>query len=277
MNFIVVNPDQFYERKDNYEPSSCIKSKYDALLKKYECFLKSNNLYYHKYNKGGETKKRTFPDRPAREPKKTLQSLWNVLNESNYHKICHKLKFLVNESNLTHIVTDILKNAVLHSTYRKYFVIVLNDLISICNKDVAMNTISEFYKDYIANNRYEFPASEGTPSNEYDLFCKKQKHKQMTLNTNLLFMELVDRISDVDINIDNYISLLIGNINGKEEDEYYVDLILNMIIDVCDRYKVNILNCKANVYDSLECIKKHNKSLKNKFLIEKIYTLLGKN
>ena len=277
MNFIIVSPSQFYDRKDNYEPSSCVRTKYDTILKKYECFLKSNNLYYHKYNKGGEQKKRTFPDRPVREPKKTLQSLWNVLNESNYHKICHKLKFLVNDGNLNHIVTDILKNAILHSTYRKYFVIVLNDLITVCNKEVAMKIISEFYEDYISNNRYEFARCDDMTDNEYDIFCKKQKHKQMTLNTNLLFLELVDKVMGVDIDIDDYISSLISNIEEKVDDEYYVDLILNMIIDVCEKYRTNVLNSKSMIYGRLESISKHNKSLKNKFLIEKINKALDPN
>ena len=279
MNFIVVNKDQFLDRKNNYEISSCIKNKYNELLKHYECFQKSNNLYFHKYNKNNDQRKRSYPDRSVREPKKTLQSLWNVLNESNYLKKCHKLMFLFNEDNLIHIVSDILKNAVIHSCYRKYFIIVLNDLIGISNRDVALSVINAFYHGIIDGSGYIYVQDSNaikniipvTTDTEYDIFCKKQKHKTKCLNTNMLVIEIINNVEGIDFNMNDYIMYLLSSLLVSNDD-FYIDIYLNMIIDICSNKNLNTLDLIRQFDFSL--IQDHNKSLKNKFLIERIRSMI---
>lgn len=270
MNVIIIPIDVFAKRKEDYEKSSCIKSKYEAIHAKFECFSKANNLYFHKYNKNDQVlKKRHYPDRPQREPKKTLQSLWNILNESNYQKITHKLKFLINEDNLSHVVNDILKNAIIHATYRKYFLLVLTDVLSNNNKEVVLRTVREFYNDYIGNRKYELIVKD--TENDYDLFCRKQKHKQTVMNTNKLFMDIVESIPELDIDISGeYVDMLLVNLEKEKTDEFYIDLYLNIMIDCVSRYKESFINKSVRLNEVL----KENVSMKNKFMIEKFNTLL---
>lgn len=261
------------ERKNNYESSSCIKTKYESLLKQYECFLKPNNLYYHKYNKGNDQKKRVYPERLSREPKKTLQSLWNVLNESNYQKICHKLKFLVNDDNVSHIISDILKNAILHTHYRKYFIIVLNDFMLLTNKDVALNVINAFYKDIIDSNGYGYIDNNITET-EYDLFCSKQKHKTKALNTNMLILELIQKVQGIDFDRKSYISYLLSNFKKNQNDDYYVDLYLNMLVDICGNASMIPSEFDEIKTFDFAFVNENDRCLKNKFLVEKVNSLL---
>jgi hypothetical protein len=270
MNIIIIPVDIFLQRKENYEKSSCIKSKYDAMHAKYECFLKANNLYFHKYNKNEQVlKKRNYSDRPPKEPKKTLQSLWNILNESNYQKITHKLKFLINEDNLVHVVTDILRNSIIHATYRKYFLLILTDILSNNNKEIVIKTIKDFYNDYISNRKYEFPVT--GVENDYDLFCRKQKHKQTVINTNKLFMDIVDMIPELGIDISGeYVDMLFTNLEKEKDNEFYIDLYLNIMIDCVSKYKESFIKKSLLLNEVL----KENVSMKNKFMIEKFNALL---
>lgn len=270
MNIIIIPVDIFLQRKENYEKSSCIKSKYDAMHAKYECFLKANNLYFHKYNKNDQLlKKRNYSERPQREPKKTLQSLWNILNESNYQKITHKLKFLINEENLVHVVTDLLKNSIIHSTYRKYFLLILSDVLANNNKEVVLRTIHDFYNDYIGHRKYELPVVD--VENDYDLFCRKQKHKQTVINTNKLFMDIAETIPELEIDISGaYVDMLFVNLEKEKDDEFYIDLYLNIMIDCVTKYKDSFIKKSVVLNEVL----KDNVSMKNKFMIEKFNTLL---
>jgi hypothetical protein len=272
MNIIIVPKKDFIDRKAGYCKSSCIEQKYDNLFKKYECFLKSINIYYHKNSKQPEKKKTSYyKDRPLKDSKKSLQCFWNILNESNYQKIIHKLKFQVNDDNAKAISDDIIKNAVIHCSYRRYFILILKEIMNMTNKEFVTDTIERYFQSYINNELYIYKLDDKIQSS-YDIFCEQQKHKQKTLSTNTLLFDIVKAIPSLNINVDEYINKILFNLEVDLNDEYHVDLYLHMIMDLL-KYNNDISRYTIINWD---IIADNIISLKNKFLIDKVKITLRK-
>ena len=272
MNIIIVPKQEFCDRKGGYCKSSCIEQKYDNLFKQYECFLTTINIYYHKNSKQPEKKKSNYyQERPLKDSKKSFQCFWNILNESNYQKILHKLKFQVNDDNIKAISDDIIKNAIIHNSYRRYFIIILKELLNMTKTSLVIDTLEAYFQKYIQHELYIYKADD-TIQTSYDTFCEQQKHKQKTLSTNTLLIDIVRSIPTINLDIHKYISKILQNLQTNLDDEYHVDMYLNMVMDLMQYYNDYIYHQMVKWDIMVDDIQ----SLKNKFLVEKVNLTLRK-
>lgn len=268
---VIVVREAFLVRQDNYVRSNTTYSKYNTLFKEYDCFSTKlasppPHRHHHRHHPRKVNHYNDHPPRAARDPKKMLQNLFNVLNDSNYTKILHKLKFLVSNDNLVGIVKDVLQNGVRHQTYRKHFIRLIMDLMHIWDKEVIGDTVTQYFEDFMRSQK-RLPMDNTLCLNEYDLFCAQQKHKQYILNTNLLFLDAYDMFAGkIHFNMDMYLNHIIMEMNEVKNNDELIDLFLHMLGQFADRHSLRLSPYKQHILD----LPVTTLSVKNRFLIEKI-------
>lgn len=270
VTFVIVTKQMFLSRQEAYTKSLSVAAKYDALFQAHECFTTKqvvpvpNRHHSRNHHVRKASPYADQPPRHTRDPKKMLQSLFNILNDSNYAKVLHKLKFIVSNDNLVQIMTDILKNGVRHHTYRKHFIRLILDLMHIWDKEVISHTVLSFFADFMkASKRISLEVTES----EYDTFCSQQKHKQRVLNTNLLFLDAYDMFTGrIQFDLNEYLGYIIKEMNDVKQVDDLVDLFLNILCQFTERHTLDILPYKSHIMD----LPVASLCVKNRFLIEKI-------
>lgn len=229
-------------------PPPALETKYETLFKKYECFTKVQTFVPR------HPRPPPVPKRPLEKKKRSLQSLWNILNETNYLKVAHKLRFMVQDDNVQHTVEDLVKHAILHVSYRKYFLLVLQDMHK---HHAAYPHVQALYRNFLSSQDYllKVPADMMT---EYDLFCHRQKKKQHIVNSTLLYLDLSSFVS---IDIGEYAASITDCIVAQTPE---LDLYIQVLIEICKVYPElkPRLDWRALIAQTT--------SSKTKFLIEKL-------
>lgn len=266
---LLIPPEDFLNRKDIYQLDETIKTKYTELFNKYECFSKMT--YFHRATNKVIEKKKHIPSTERKNSKKSFTSLWNILNESNYAKIAHRLKFMVTKENVDSVVREIVKMSIMHSIYRKYFLLILKDILDMYDANaVLQESINTFSGDYFIYT----PSS--NVSCEYDIFCKMQKHKVMVLNTVSFLIDIIDnneKFRNIDVSASGLIDNLFEAFKPHLLDEYYLDLFINAMIIIASKHKEDV--CTKIMENSIHWqeMLKSNTSKKIEFLIEKIFNI----
>lgn len=236
----IVTPEEFKHRKQSFVPDEGVQAKYDALFAKYECF---NTLIYH--HKGNTIKSNDrvnlrrhvsnqmnsshHHNHEKRTPKKTFTSLWNTLNESNYDKVSHKLKFMVNDDNFQQVIKELISMSIMHHIYRKQFLALTKDVMSQQTNGTSAlhNTLSEFSGDY-------WLLKHENNTHMYDVFCLQQKHKHKVINTIAILMDISNVFHDI-ISIDDIWNRVCScYVDVAGHDIYYLDILLNIILRMCE-------------------------------------------
>jgi hypothetical protein len=220
--------------------------------------------------------------------KKTFTMLWNTLNEGNYTKISHRLRFIVNDENYKVAIRELIEMSILHSIYRRYFLHLLMDIIQI-QGDKA----KEYVKEYVTTFQESYWVLQ-TPKDctmpAYELFCKQQKHKVKMLHT-IEFLIDVSLLNIIDIDLLWIWNTLLHAYHDIPHcDTYYIDLVLNSMMTLlqciqCMRHthKKYDIKMKQQLHDSMssyvENMKTKNTSIflsnmKLIFLCEKISDIL---
>jgi len=272
---IIVPIETFLQGKNTYVVDETIVKRYEQLIGKYECFNKV--IYYHKGNaiKGPEKKKPVFKNDERKTPKKSFTSLWNTLNESNYAKISHRLKFMINDENITTVVKELVHMSIIHSIYRKYFMYLLKDVINLAPPktdviDILMKHIATF------DNAYYVITHVDTVSPQYDDFCKLQKHKTKIMQTQAFMLDII--MSDIKIpyTLEQYWDNIWNCIGCVLDIEYYLDIYLNIVQSLLETLKTKcvshrgVLNC---IKESLSMVNDSG-SMKLRFMIENVHKQL---
>jgi hypothetical protein len=258
---IIITKDEFMSRKNSYIRQENILSKYEKLITGYECFTKVT--YFHKskvFDKGGR-KQYTNHEKKHSNTKRSFTSLWNLLNESNYTKICHRLKFMISDENVHIVMKELVTMAIMHSIYRKYFILILKDVIKTYNTHQLLHDIIMAFDDkYLILPSITLDAKEN-----YDMFCATMKHKQKVLNTYMFLLDVIDNIS---VSIVELIERTSNIFAEHIKNEYYFDLLVHIMIIIAERYPKEVsakVNSLRDVF-AATC----SDSKKSKFLVEKI-------
>lgn len=263
MNIIVPKED-FMRIRVGFSVDENIARKYNELFERYECFSKLS--YYHRpTNKTIEKKKPPYASYDKRPGKKSFTSMWNILNESNYAKISHRLKFMVTNDNIESIIQDIVHMSIVHSIYRKYFLLVLRDVMQMhasSMKYLQATIVSFDDKYYIFTPRQDMTT--------YDVFCAKQKHKQTIFNTVSLLLDLQKQYASLDINFTDILNSIFTMYETHFTDEYYVDIFLNILLLVHEEHPDIVTSKLKSTEDYWTCLSKEHISKKTVFLLEKI-------
>jgi hypothetical protein len=277
-----ISSEAFLRRQQTFTKDDAVEAKYKSLFQKYECFNKL--IYYHKGNtiKHVEKPKRVTqktPNEDKKNPKKSFTNLWNILNESNYQKISHRIKFMLNENNIDNVIQDILSAAITHNIYRKYFLLLLNDIMVYSRQsglfEHTQKTLIGMLEDYGSKHFVleEIPCT--VP--EYDKFCKMQKHKLRVIQLVLLLIDIVDHDLLKNAMITFYTPQYIWQKCEKYllphiHDEYYLDILLNCILHMYENKSIWI-EVKPHARTVLDNIRLSTMSMKMVFLIEKVTKL----
>lgn len=268
----------FLSKKDIYtkSPDNLI-AKYSKLISDHSCFLSTphhGTNYISKYcpiKSKQQFKKYVKKVKLTSNKDRSFVVLWNKMNQTNYPNISQRVKLLVNKDNIQLVIKDILEHAILHAIYRKCFINLLKDMVQTGNKDDVQQVISEYVKNFLDNKKYimNIILEDG---NSYDIFCNMTKHKQSMLNTNSLVLDISkDKSLEKSINILNYKDKLTDSLD-EVDDEFHVDLLLNLIIEVFDSYPeiFNNVIMKKNIEKKVD----ENTSFKNKMLIDKLINMI---
>lgn len=235
-----------------------IKSKYDKIFEKYECFFKTNigpkniDPKNNKYGTNHHSKKIDvfLHEQPVRTPikkQKTLHQeilgLLNVLNKANYSKILSKFRLMASKENITVLVEEILHKSCLQIVYVSYYTQLLLDLIEKSGySSQIIKTVEIFYKNLLESDYIIFQ-NKSNITDEYDLFCTEQKHKTLVQAKNNLVI-ILNKKNILMIDINEYIRFILLHLQKSLADIYHLDLILSLLVDIVSytKEKINFFN-----------------------------------
>lgn len=227
-------------------PPPALVLKYETLFKNYDCFTKAPNYVPKKIEKR----------RPhIIEKKKSLQSLWNILNETNFLKVAQKIRFMVSDLNIENVVEDLLKNAILHASYRKFFLLVLQD---IHKHHPAYLYVQAHYLRFLESHNYLL--KNDTNLKDYDLFCHRQKTKGFIISSTMLYL---DASAFISLDIESY-ARLIGDLIRENPDVDTCCMYVQIITEICKYYP----QYKPAI--DWRTLMQTTESIKLKFMIEKL-------
>jgi hypothetical protein len=248
----------FKDRRDIFERNLNISAKYTQLFQRYDCFTNINQNFVKHHGKANDKRKNYH----ERERPRTFQSLWNTLNDTNYHKISKTIKFMISNDNISTVVNDIISNAIIHSIYRKYFILLLKDISHIGYSDTVTKEIIHFFNDFIDNQKYIFQKK--LVDDEYSYFCDEQKHKTKVLNTIMFLVDVKECFKLDDMNFDSYIKHTIEHVTSPTCDAFHLNMYLTILHILSDKFVI--------IPDKLQDVNIH--CMKNKFLKEKLMNKL---
>jgi len=237
---------------------SYIYEKYEGLFKKYACFLEPYTPVYHtslaavpphitpktsgSFYGRKKQPKGTHHHQPQRrpickDPARVITGYLNVINVENYSRVFMKIRLLLDHQNINSIVRDILQKCWTATIFINVYIKLLADISAIYN---IYDTILECVVDNI--NRFEF---KNNVPDSYDLFCEKQKHKMFVLGLNITLIKLsIAGLISQDV-LKNYVRIFENRIL-TENDEYTMDIILHILLEICKSYR-GIIECPKDL------------------------------
>jgi hypothetical protein len=273
-DFTLITKDTFILRENTFVLNSPLKTKYDNIIKDHECFhaKPAPTHYVHKARFVKKPQHNSHHEgRTMKDPVKSMQCLFNILNDSNYSKIFHKMKFLVSNDNLISVINKILKCGVTHKTYRKHFLRLILDLFHIWDREAISTTIKEFFNDFIMNNKRLCMEKTDTTT-DYDVFCLEQKHKQKMLNTNMLLLDAYDMFAGkINVDVEGCVARVMQELQEVIMEDRLIDIFLQMLVQYAEHKTINMTEHK----DTIVALPKHHLSVKNRFLFENVICAFG--
>lgn len=260
-DIIVISPTAFDVVKKSISIDTSIKTKYDQIFEKYECFFKTNigpknvdvkhNKYNHQARKDSYHTVEAAASKPRPKKQRTLNQeilgLLNILNKSNYPKVLSKFRLLSTKENISFLIEEILNKCCLQIVYVNFYTQLLVDLIDMSGySSQIIKAVEVFYKSLLESDYVMFCCE--SSKEDYDAFCLEQKHKQLVKARNNLILTLHKKnILMIDIN--EYISFVLVHLQKSLTDSFHLDLILSVIVDIVSSSKD-----KINFYNNFKLI-----------------------
>lgn len=255
MDIRTISATDFYR----YQTISGInKKRYDDLIATYSCFTSSSSFHVvKKYNKNATYNIK----RVHKDIKRSLMGLLNIINTENYKIIFEKVKFLIKQENLNTIIVEILHKSCLQVFYLHVFTRLIKDIINICGiseKKTIYDTICLYVSDFLQKREYIFKCDSTVEVEPYAMFCMIQKHKMLIQNKNILIVEMFKNSLITDMNVEQYISFIFGELQTSYENELHMDILVQILLDIG---RENTLTGYVILFDkekmlSVECNKK---------------------
>lgn len=285
--FDIIEPDIFKKfiylhKTDNPK----LENKYNELYLKYECF--SDNFQYVRVNKPGFVYNKQNDFKKLRERnnnkdfRKTVNGFINKINISNYDIFLAKLRLLLSYDNLKVIITNIINSCIFQDSYIHLLVKLLYDLYN----NSGLNSGNRLIKEIINNDYFEFINKKSYKItknigelNSLDKFVFMQKHKKEFINKNKYLIEFNNIQKDNLINFSEYFEILWSWFLDEyknyylNRDEYYVDMFLNIFIEISKNCK-NKTFLQSKKEELSNFIKEDKISFKLKFTIEQLLATL---
>lgn len=257
-DIIVISPTTFDAVRKSIIIDTNIKTKYDQIFEKYECFFKTNigpknvDVKHSKYNHQTRSKDACYHSvdpvaiKPKPKRQRTLNQeilgLLNVLNKSNYNKVLSKFRLLSSKDNISFLIEEILNKCCLQIAYVGYYTQLLLDLIEVSGySSQIIKSVEIFYKNLLESDYLIFH-NEHT-KDDYDTFCSEQKHKHLVKAKNSLIL-ILHKNNILTMNVNDYINFVLMHLQKSLKDTFHLDLILSVIVDIVSsaRDKINFHN-----------------------------------
>lgn len=235
VDFIALDTKLFLEVKDTIVVPDGIKEFYEELFQAVDCF-QSNGFVSKPYVKKVDPSKKFIAKksfaRTIRKPLctgeqphiKKVKTILNVLNASNFEKLIHKLKFVIDDHNVEEVVCLILSTAVSQYFFVKVFVNLLLEISNIYRPTVR-KSVATFIENYLNMNLASRMILEDNLS-EYDIFCQVQKEKTQKISTGMLIVHLIND-GFYEETLDWFVSQLM---NYCQKDDV-LDIVLPILIE----------------------------------------------
>jgi hypothetical protein len=165
---------------------------------------------------------------------------------------------MVSNDNISTVIKDIISNAIIHSIYRKYFILLLKDISQMGYSDTTTKEILNCFNDFIDNQKYIFLKKPN--DDEYTCFCDEQKHKTKVLNTIMFFVDVKESFKLDEMNFDYYIQHTIEHVTSPTCDAFHLNMYLTILHILSDKFDI--------LPDKVQDVNIH--CMKNKFLKEKL-------
>lgn len=242
-DIIIIPVSVFLAYKDKVPVK--ILTKYEELYKKYACFSTTITYMPSKFAHT-ETKAISRITHKGKDVKTVMRGILNVLNRSNYQKMCTKIRLLKNEQNLNYIIKEIIRMSISQLFYLEFFIKLLNDILDF-STDTEKRLINQVINDFIATVLTEKKWLFETSISEYEAFCGYIKHKNTIIAQHMLILELA-KIPNIHFDLGKYISMLVMDLEEclKYEDEGRSILILQMLIHIAKSTKKISLQIDTN-------------------------------
>jgi len=274
----ILNPSDFLVRKHTFIPNTSITDKYAFLAKTYSCFSEVDNgppayTSYNTHHNVSHSHKRNYKKKHStphstpppflipnkeKDPFRIILGLLNVINTDNYSKIFQKLRLLIDIKTIDKLVFNILDKCCIATIYVNVYIKLLEDISSLYNIKNIIGQWAESRKDHILLHT-------NPNDDEYDSFCKMQKHKlhvsgQTTTMIKLVKAELIDQsiLEDYYKSVCEYLKTDIS--------EDVLDIILNIIIDIGKSYKTITLES----HNIISHLNQESLPIRLRFILEEI-------
>jgi len=284
---ITINPIDFIVRKNTYTPNQSILDKYSFIIGRHSCFREETASHYSHHHPNNHTfnadsrektlhykrhtkKKHIICNNISQPPPfltphkdkdslRLIMGLLNVINTDNYSKIFMKLRLLIDNDNLPKLVDVILEKCCIATIFVNIYIKLLEDIGNIF--DISYNIFK--WVDSAKTKIILKETNIGT-LDSYDEFCRLQKHKLYVAGMTTTLIKLTKACLINNTYINDYFDFVERKITNLE-DEYYLDIYLNIMIDICKAYK-EFLTPSKEIVEKLPS----NVSPRIKFLMQAI-------
>jgi hypothetical protein len=283
VEFISYSLEDFMGKKDKVICSPEVKSRYETLFQSAECFFSTGFVskpFPSKPKPRGHHLPSPLPPsasanfrRPYIKPVKKInpfekthikkvKCILNVINASNYLKQFNKMKFVMENDNITDIVPLILETGVIQIFYINIFINLLVDIAKNYRSEVE-SYVNQFVRTFLDSRLIFETANPITPSNtDYDVFCATQKQKSIKISTGIMILNLINA-GFTKIDIATYVETLISICNENKNDELMVDTILQILVE-CKKLFGSVS------FDVIDHLKSFVTNSKSKFLVDSL-------
>ena len=254
----ILTKKEFVAKANTANEINTINEKYLTIFAKYNCFNdvvaqsfvpQSSSSQHFKPFYGSGSKKQyvgKFHTSHASHPcnirkplsKDIIHSIigfLNVINTDNYNKIFSKIRIGLERNNVEFVTKTILEKCCTATIFVNVYIKLMDDINNIyTNKHIIQDHVISF------RSRVKFEQS-NNHCDAYDLFCKKQKHKLFVIGMNTTVIKLCKAgLIDWDIlksHYDHFQEIVL-----TADNEYDLDLGINIIIDLAKAYKILLPN-----------------------------------
>ena len=270
----VVSVSDFFARKPYAVANQSITDKYANLVKTYACFndadpqptpphvlaaqaihKQQNKLKpqqhqcrpTHHNHRGG---RRPYPPLQVvttpppfltphkdKDPIRIIMGLLNVINTDNYSKIFQKLRLLIDYSNIAKVIEAILEKCCIATIFVTVYIKLIEDIGTLYKLNgVVIDWAKQASTKILYMPVATASSAQTSASDEYDEFCRMQKHKLYVagLNTTMIKLAKAPLIS-LDI-LKSYTEFILKNILDYST-EHNLDICLNCMIEMRKAYK----------------------------------------
>lgn len=232
----------------NIDSLESIANKYKALYAKYQCFNEiytssihtlpynavqaPSTQYVRSYKRHHTHRHLHVSCKKNKDPQRLIVGYLNTINTDNYSRIYSKLVQVINYNNIDHVVKAIVHKCYTATIFVNVYIKLLYDIDASYHIKTLLRTELDCALDKLRINDETLQDLD-----TYDVFCYKQKHKSMILGMTITISKMYKAMLIDWTFVEQYYAFF-EELIKHENDEYYLDIGLNVVIELLKTFKV---------------------------------------